>query len=170
MAWLASVFPEITAAGSAGWDRALGDHQLQRLQAALVHGNVLAHQRSEDVEHHRPADRGRGIVVERVLRRGACEIQPGAASGVVDADRHPDFRARVQPVGEARVAEHVDDPAHALFGVVFDMVHVGVDRRQSILLDQRPQRLLPGAVGGDLGGEVGHVLFDVAAGIVTGQQ
>ena len=89
---------------------------------------------------------------------------------MVDADRHPDFRARVQPVGEARVAEHVDDPAHALLSVVFDVIHVGVDRRQSILLDQRPQRLLPGAVGGDLGGEVGHVLLDVAAGIVTGQQ
>ena len=83
---------------------------------------------------------------------------------------HLDVRAAIQRIGECAVAKHAENSADRLLGVVLDVPHIGLDHRKTIMGDHFPQLVRAGFVGGDLGGEIGQILLDVAAGIGAGGQ
>jgi hypothetical protein len=85
-----------------------GNDDLERLQAALVHGDVVVHQRAEDIEHGRLAHRRGRVEVAVLLRRGAREIDDGAAGLTIDVDAHLDDGTVVELVGEAAGLEHAE--------------------------------------------------------------
>ncbi|GBD41956.1 hypothetical protein HRbin39_01343 [bacterium HR39] len=147
---------------AAGEDGALRDHQLDGHETAVVERDVLAHQRPEDVEHHRAGHRRRGVEVPVLLFAGSGEVDPRRAALPVHVHPHPDHRAEVVGVFEGTALQPVDDPPHALLGVLLDVVHVGLDHVQPEGVDHGQQLVRALAARRHLGLEVGHVLARVA--------
>ena len=120
-------------------------------------------QRAEDVQHRRHAH-GRGRVeVVHLLRRGAGEVDLGAARR---ARRRGSPRWICAPLSSGSVNCAVlqprDDAAHRLLGVVLHVAHVGLHHVQPELVDHLAQFLHALLVGGDLRLQVGHVLLGIA--------
>ena len=63
--------------------------------------------------------------------------------------------------------QHVQNPAHAFFGVVLHMAHIGVDRLQPELPGDFAQLGSTCLIGRNLCGKICHVLISVAARILT---
>ena len=76
----------------------------------------------------------------------------------VDRDAHGNHLAVVHFVVEAAVAQPTDRAAHAAFGVVLHVAHVGVHDVQAEMLDHAAQLLHALLVGGDLRAQVGERL------------
>jgi hypothetical protein len=76
---------------------------------------------------------------------------------VVHFDVHVDAGAVVELVGEVAVLEDGDYPAYRLGGVVLDVTHVGVHRREPEMLDHAAEFLDAFLVRGDLRAEVRDV-------------
>src|ERR1044072_1665387 len=100
--------------------RALGDADLQRLQAAAVERDVLGDQGAEDVQYGRHHHRAGRIGVARRLRRRTGEVQDRAAARAVDGDGDVDDGPGVGLVSVRAVPEGADDTAYGFLGVVLD--------------------------------------------------
>lgn len=94
MDWLTSCIAGDDGRWRFGIDhRPLWYDQMKGFQAPLIHGDIAANQRPEDIENDGTADRQRRIIVELALRRGAGEINGCGTAGFVDTDFHFDFGA-----------------------------------------------------------------------------
>ena len=157
-------------AGARVQHRAFRHDDFQRLQTALVQRDIRPHQRAENIQHHRPADRQRRVVIARVLRRGAGEIDHRLACRLIDAHLHPDLRPVVHRIAEFAVLQPPDHPAHAFLGIVLHVAHIGQHHLQPVGVDHLQDLAPPGLVGRHLRLQIGHVLGHVAAGIAPRQK
>ena len=146
------------------------DDDVEGLEAAGVERDVGVDQRAEDVEHGRRRHRRGRVEVVAALRRGAGEVDGGAAGRAVDGHGDDDRAAVVELLAEAprrvrRAGEAVEHAAHGLRGVVLHVLHVGGDHGEAELGDHAPQLGRAARVGRHLGAQVGEVLLQVADGV-----
>ena len=139
---------------------------LERLQHAGIHRDLVLDQRAEDIEHRRHAHRRRRVEVGRALRRGAGEVDRSPVRRFLSIDTlHLDDAAVVHLVGEAAVLEHVEHAAHLLLGIVLHVLHIGAHHVEAEMRDHLAQLLHALLARGDLRLEVGDVLRRVARGV-----
>ncbi len=138
------------------------DQHLERLEAARVEGNLVIDQRAEHVQHGRHADGGRRVEVVVQLRRGAAEVDLGAAAGLVDPHGHLDPCAVVEFHRVAAVVQRADYAPHGFLGVVLHVAHVSLHHVEPEMRHHLAQLVHALLVGRHLGSQVGHVLVRIA--------
>ncbi len=73
--------------------------------------------------------------------------------------------AIVHGIGEAAIVEPPNQPADGRFGLILNMGHIGCDGVDPIFVTYPYQFGCTLGAGGDLGGQVGDILVDIAGGI-----
>ncbi len=142
----------------------------QRLEAARVQRNALAHQRAEHVQHGGAHDRGGRVEVAGALRRRAGEVDHGLARGAVDRHAHLDPLAAVELDAERAVVEAIDGRAHAFGGIALHVAHVARDSAHAEALRQSVELECAPCVRGELRFEICDVLIRIAGGVPAARE
>ncbi len=149
---------------------AFRNDDVDRLETALVQWDLIIDQRAEDIEHGRPAHRGRRVEVGRSLRAGAGEIDRCFPLLFVKANLDLHHAAFVQRIGELAVLHHVDDTAHLFFRIILNVAHIGVHHVETKLFDHTAHFTDAFFTRRDLCLEVGHVVIRLPGRVTAGAE
>ena len=142
--------------------RALGNDDVQRLEAAGVHRDLIVNQRAEDIQDRGLAHRRRGIEVRRLLWAGASEVNGRRTVRFVDRDGDDDVCAAVHLVLEVSVRQYVEHAPYGFLRIVLHVLHVRTHDRQAEMQNHFFQLFDPFGARRDLCAQVGQVLIDIA--------
>ena len=142
--------------------RAFWDDNLKRAQTPSVERDRRVNHHPENIKHGGARHRLRRVKIVRLHRAGAGEIDSGGAPGAIDGDGNLDRCALVGFDPEFAVIEAGNQAAHALFGVVLDVTHIGLDGVEAKGANHFFEFGRAAGVGGNLRFEIGDVLGGLA--------
>ena len=150
--------------------RAFGNADGDGFEAPVVHRHGFVDQRAHDIEDGGAHDGGGGVEIIGQLVGRAVEVDGRGAGGAIDMDSELDSIAAIHRIVKLPVGQAIDQAADGGFGLILHMAHIGRYRFDSVTITDAAQFARPLGAGGDLRGEVGDILVDIAGGPGAGGQ
>ena len=105
------------------------------------------------------------------MRTGAGEINHGLARGAINADGDFQRRTIINARFKMAIGEFFQNAAHAFFGIIHDVPHIGADSGKPVFGNGAAQFLHAFFIGSDLRLDVSNIHIRAARGVTrAGQQ